>query len=320
MTRKTAIIGAGMAGLTCARALHDAGRSVVLFDKGRGPGGRMASRRVETDKGMLRFDHGAQFFTAESPEFAEQVRHWTQGGAAARWDAASDAADDDLYVGTPAMNEVVRAQAVGLDVRWGARAERIERDGDGWQVVVDGEGAAFDAVVVAVPAEQAAELLQEAAPEFAQVAGSSQSDPCWALMAAFAQRLPIDADTHRSGDDARIAWAARDGAKPGRSGGESWVVHASAGYSLRHLELDREEMANLMVAAFFEELGAAPVVPEYATAHRWRYAKADPVDGPGYLLDADAGIGVCGDWLVAPKVEGAFRSGLSLGRAMAGGA
>ena len=125
-----AIVGAGMAGLSCATRLAALGHELVLFDKGRGPGGRMATRRVEADGTMLRFDHGAQYFTARDPRFVEQVARWEREGVVARWDLAGE----DAWVGTPGMNAPIRAMAAGLDVRWGLRAERLRREGARWHV------------------------------------------------------------------------------------------------------------------------------------------------------------------------------------------
>jgi predicted NAD/FAD-dependent oxidoreductase len=79
------IVGAGMAGLSCATLLAAAGHRVVLFDKGRGPGGRMATRRVATDLGEVVFDHGAQYLTARDPDFVTQVERWRDAGHVARW-------------------------------------------------------------------------------------------------------------------------------------------------------------------------------------------------------------------------------------------
>ena len=77
---KIAIIGAGLSGATAARGLADAGHCVRLFDKGRGPGGRMSTRRIDTALGQVRLDHGAQFFTARGESFARQVKAWTDAG------------------------------------------------------------------------------------------------------------------------------------------------------------------------------------------------------------------------------------------------
>ena len=181
-----AIVGAGMAGLSCATRLAALGHDVALFDKGRGPGGRMATRRVEADGTMLRFDHGAQYFTARDPRFVEQVARWEREGVVARWDAAGA----DAWVGTPAMNAPIKAMAGRHDVQFGTRIEQLLRDGDGWQL--DGEGAPdrrFDAVVVALPAEQAGPLLQQHASAMGDLADATRSAPCWTIMAAFGAGL-----------------------------------------------------------------------------------------------------------------------------------
>ena len=115
------IIGAGMAGLSCASALSKAGRDVRILDKGRGPGGRMAARRAEIGGELVSFDHGAQFFTARDAAFAEQVEKWHSAGIVARWPAASD----EAWIGTPGMNAPIREMAESLNVHWGTRALTI---------------------------------------------------------------------------------------------------------------------------------------------------------------------------------------------------
>ena len=152
-----AIIGAGMAGLSCAEALAERGHSVRLFDKGRGPGGRMSTRRVEVEGRTLAFDHGAQYVTARDPAFVARMERWEAAGVAARWPAAAP----DAWVGTPGMNALVKAMAANHDVRWACRVERIERAGGGWRLLGEGlDETGFDAVVIAVPAEQVAALVR----------------------------------------------------------------------------------------------------------------------------------------------------------------
>lgn len=104
---KVGVIGAGMAGLACAQALTGAGFGVVVIDKGRGAGGRMSSRRLATSLGEVSFDHGAQYFTARTPEFVAQVRRWASDGTVAVWTGGSH----DAWVGTPTMNAPVKAMA-----------------------------------------------------------------------------------------------------------------------------------------------------------------------------------------------------------------
>ncbi len=307
-----AIVGAGMAGLCCATRLAALGHEVALFDKGRGPGGRMATRRVEADGTMLRFDHGAQYFTARDPRFVEQVARWEREGVVARWDAAGE----DAWVGTPAMNAPIKAMAGRHDVQFGTRIEQLLRDGDGWQL--DGEGAPdrrFDAVVVALPAEQAGPLLQQHASAMGDLADTTSSAPCWTIMAAFEQRLPSEQDTIRH--HGAIGWAARNNAKPGRGSAECWVVQASPDWSRTHLEDEATAVETALLDQLADAIGA-PLPPRLAiSAHRWRFARSGAA-GEEALWDAQQRIGVCGDWLIGPRVEAAYLSGLILAETVGG--
>jgi len=309
---RIAIVGAGMAGLSCGQRLSRLGHEVRLFDKGRGPGGRMATRRMEDGGTTLHFDHGAQYFTARDPRFVEQVAHWEASGVAARWAAAGD----DAWVGTPAMNAPLKAMAGELGVQFGTRIEQLVRDGEGWQM--DGEGAPdarFDAVLVAVPAEQAGPLLQPHAPAMATLADQTASDPCWTLMAGFEAPLALVQDTLRQRGP--IGWAARNNAKPGRASEECWVVQASPEWSRAHLEDNAETVAAALLAELAEANGGPLPRQLGATAHRWRFARSGTA-GEEALWDAEQRIGVCGDWLIGPRVEAAYMSGLLLAEAVGG--
>ncbi|MEL6877294.1 MAG: FAD-dependent oxidoreductase [Pseudomonadota bacterium] len=307
-----AIIGAGMAGLACATQLSAAGKRVALFDKGRGPGGRMAARRSEIAGKTVGFDHGAQYFTVRDLAFKQVVRAWHKLGVVAPWPAAGD----EVWVGLPGMNGPIRAMASKLDVRWGTRIETVEWvEGEQcWELTFDGGRERFSGFVCAVPAEQAGDLLSNAAPEFSASARAIKSDPCWAVMAAFAEPLSLG-DVVRSRDGA-IAWAARNSAKPARAGEECWVLHASPTRSGEVIDLPKEEAAQVLLADFFDQTGIAPIEPIHLASHRWLYAKPEITSPQVFLWDANIRAGVCGDWLVEARVEGAWLSGAKLGEAM----
>ncbi|MFM7378408.1 MAG: NAD(P)/FAD-dependent oxidoreductase [Erythrobacter sp.] len=300
------IIGGGMAGLSAATALVDMGARVTVLDKGRGPGGRMAARRVEIAGEQVSFDHGAQYFTARDPAFRDAVAVWEAVGIAARWPAAGA----DAWVGTPGMNAPIRFMAEGLDLRWNVRAERLCRDGALWRVEAGEAVFRAETVLVAVPAEQAAVLLADAAPDFAARAAAVTSAPCWAVMAGFTERLPL-ADTFCS-DTGPVSWAARNSAKPGRAGAETWVIHASPARSRELIDLPKDEVAALLLADFFAATGAPPAAPLHRDAHRWLYAQPEARKGEGPLYDPALQIGIAGDWLHSPRVEGAWLSGRAL--------
>jgi predicted NAD/FAD-dependent oxidoreductase len=305
MTR-IAIIGAGMAGLACAQALRASGHTPVLFDKGRGAGGRMATRRIATAAGEAMFDHGAQYFTARDPAFQAQVAQWAADGVVARWPAAGP----DAWLGIPAMNAPVKQLARGCDVRWSARADALGR-GDGvWRVQGDGiDAGPFDTVLLAVPAENAAPLLQPWQPDMAARALATPAQPCWTLMAAFTGPVAYAADIMR--DQGAIGWAARNSAKPGRTGPEAWVIQAGPDWSAAHLEETPDAIVPQLLRAFAACVGGALPDTLAAMAHRWRYARSGSA-GDGVLWNGAIGLGVCGDWLLGPRVELAWLSGTRL--------
>lgn len=304
-----AIIGAGIAGLACATRLADAGREVRLFDKGRGAGGRMATRRLELDGTTVTFDHGAQYLTARDPRFAQVLEQWARCGLVAPWPAAGP----EAWVGVPGMNAPIRALAEPHRVAWGQRVEHIAYANDQWHL--DGDARqTFDTLVLAIPAEQAAAMLGATAPDLAQLAAAVQTLPCWTMFAAFDAPLPLPQDVIRGPDDAALTWAARDSAKPGRAPGERWVVQAGAAWSHRHLEDDAAAVAERLLQALAVRAGAA-LIPRTMMAHRWRYARTTAT-APAMLWDADRRLGLCGDWCRGARVEDAWLSGDALAQAI----
>lgn len=305
---RTLIVGAGMAGLACAERLSEAGHRVTLLDKGRGAGGRMATRRLPTALGETTFDHGAQYFTASDPRFEARVRRWRDTGEVAPWPAAGEGA----LVGVPAMNAPLKAMAEGLDVRWATRVVEVSRNPDGWKVVTE-EGGAFqgDSLVVALPAEQAGQLLDGVASEWSAQARARTSSPCWTVMLVLSEPLRTAPDCLRGDDDAILGWAARNSSKPGRTGPESWVLQAGARWSADHIEVPQARIEIDLLAAFSERLGISLPEAVARSSHRWRYARP-VVEGSGTLWDPDLGLGLCGDWLTSPTVEGAWLSGIEL--------
>lgn len=320
---RIAVIGAGMAGLACAGALHRTGAAVTLFDKSRRAGGRLATRRVDG----LMFDHGAQYATLRDPAFTDAVQAMAATGDAAPWPAAGGG----RWCGVPGMSALARhmeRQGIGA-LQTGRHVAFLHREDDGWRVrhrdaaetrpglVSDtgGEVAGpFDRVAVALPAPQAAGLLQPHA--FAAEAVRTAMAPCWAMMLAFNEATPAP-DLLRP-DDGPLRWIARDSSRPGRAATpECWVAHATPEWSRDHLEQPAEAVLALLQVAFAAATGIRATA-SYSAVHRWRYALAEAPLGTPALWDAAAGLGVCGDWCLGARVEAAFLSGRALADLMAG--
>jgi hypothetical protein len=299
---RVAVIGAGMAGLVCARTLADHRFPVVIFEKSRGLGGRLATRRTGTDA----FDHGAPGFTAGDHRFQRYVDAWNERGLVRPWRPTSGGGP--WWVAVPGMSALGRALGAELDRRQPCRVAGVERDGDGWRLF-DEEGTdhgRFDAVVVATPAPQAVPLLA-AVPAFAEAAGRALMAPCWTALVAFDAPVALDDLVCPSGGP--LAMLARDGAKPGRDGRECWVVHTASDWSCRHLEDDSESVVEAVLDAFAAVAGDDLPGLRCAQAHRWRYAHVETPVGEPCLFDRDGMIAACGDWCLGRGVEAAFLSG-----------
>ena len=303
---KIAIIGAGMAGLACAQALRARGLAPVLFDKGRRAGGRMATRRVGTSAGEATFDHGAQYFTARDAKFAAQVAQWHTDGVVARWPAAGPKA----WVGIPDMSAPAKALEQASEIHRSARVDALHRADRAWQLQGEGTTAEiFETVLLAVPAENTGPLLKPWQGAMAARALATPALPCWTLMASFADRIAFDADVVR--EEGAIGWAARNSAKPRRTGPESWVIQAGAEWSQTHLEETSDVIIPQLLSAFTTCIGGTLPNTLTTVAHRWRYAKSGSA-GDGALWDATLKLGACGDWLLGPRVESAWLSGTQL--------
>ncbi|WP_298288108.1 FAD-dependent oxidoreductase [Novosphingobium sp.] len=307
-----AIIGAGMAGLSCASLLVERGWHVTLFDKARRAGGRMASRRLETAHGTASFDFGAQYFTVRDAGFAAEVARWAEAGIASRWPDARE----DAWIGVPTMNTVMQALSAPHDVHFSHHVSGVARENGRWRLLGEGMPAQhFDAAVLALPAEQAAPILALHDFELARTALFARSQPCWTGMFAF--DTPLTHHHHTVRDHGIVAWAARNSAKPGRAGPESWVVQASPQWSAAHLERTPDEIAPLLLTALGEATGGTTPAPLAHSIHRWRYALSAGT-GLGCLWNETQQIGACGDWLLGPRVECAWVSGRTLAKRMLG--
>jgi renalase len=321
--RTAAVIGAGIAGLACARQLQDAGVRVLVVDKARGAGGRMTTRR----RAPYAFDHGAQYFTAHGPAFRQELRRWLAAGSAAPWSGSIgslvagqlrlEETPRLRFVGTPGMSAIGRQLAGGLSLQLQTRIAAVAAAvAGGWQLRVDGGAAIgpFDAVAVAAPAPQAAPLLA-AAPALAARVARVDMAPCIAALAAFAKPVACAADGVFVKGPA-LAWAARNGSKPGRPVEECWVLHGTATWSRTVLEDEPAAAARRLLEDLATALGGSLPALLHCDAHRWRHALPETPIGEACLWDPDLRLGACGDWCLEGRVEGAFDSGRRLAQRM----
>ena len=315
---KIAVIGAGIAGLSAARALIDQGLEVIVVDKGRRPGGRTSARPKEG----AGFDHGAQFFTAHGERFRGRVASWEQEGVIARWSPRVVVRRDGelvphedgrpRYVGVPHMAALAAHLAKGLDVRCEFEVTRLGRAEGRWLLGAK-NGAELDAdlVLLTAPPIQSNALLHEDSP-LREPLSRARLAPCWAVMVELEAPAIPSADVVVDRDpSAAIAWIASEASKPGRPAGHRLTIHASPAWTRANLEVSADEVATRIIDFAGKILGTSLAVRS-ATAHRWRYALVEEAVGAPALWDGARGLGVAGDALLGGRIEAAWESGAAL--------
>lgn len=321
------VVGGGISGVACARALTDAGVDVRLLDRGRRLGGRMAVRTVEGHP----VDIGASYFTVSDDRFAAVVADWQARGVAREWTDTFDVFDDGRR-GEPKQGGVRWASPDGLrslveDLARGLGAEQaavesVTRDEATGNLWVDGRPAA--AVALAMPDPQARQLLATSLDVSPASSPTTQPEALAQLVDGYAPTMALLAGwsepSWRAGwggvfdgafvnGDPHLTWVADDGSRRG-DGAPVLVAHATADLAGQHLA-EPAGAQPAMLGALTELLGIRES-PEWAQVHRWSLAHPAHTRDQTYYL-GDDGIGLCGDsWASKPRVEAAWVSGTEL--------
>ncbi|MGB1092826.1 MAG: NAD(P)/FAD-dependent oxidoreductase, partial [Oceanobacter sp.] len=253
---KIAIIGAGIAGLSALQRLAASGHEVWVFDKSRGSGGRIASKRV----GDASWDMGAQFLVAHGTEFANQLADWERAGWIAEWPVVpwviksglQEPSPDDQkrYVAMPRMTSLSRCLLKpAQEFITSTRITSLKREGQHWNLESESgqRWENFDKVVLAIPPEQASALLADA-PELLPLCDQIML-PCWTLLLSYSRRLEAPFEAAFVKDHA-ISWIARNNSKPMRDDRETWVIQANHQWSREHCDAPRAEVQQKLLSEF----------------------------------------------------------------------
>ncbi len=315
------IIGAGLSGLSAARGLLQRGHNVVVLDKGRGVGGRMATRRFAGGV----FDHGAQFFTVRSDEMRAALDEWQTQNVAAHYFDGFPTPDgrkpNDHYPrfrGASGMTSIGKYLAQGVDVRLDTEIAALNLSDGIWTAkTASGEAFTGDRLLLTAPAPQALALFDSSGTSLPvgvrQTLAALSYEPCFALLVQLEAPSALPAPGLFFIEGETIYWIADNSQKGISPVAGSVTIHSGAAFAKEHYNDPEETVAALMLDAAKEYLGSAP---KEWQLRRWRYSKPDNPASLGALHVPELGLCFAGDALNGAKVEGAYLSGLQAAQSL----
>lgn len=303
------VVGAGMAGLAAATELHLAGARVVVLDKGRGVGGRMASRRIEG----ATFDHGAQFITSRNTRFSTVIQQGRTAGTIEEWfrDGSGNADGDIRWRGKPAISAVAKQLALGFELHLETTVAAVFRDGPGWRVqTAAGSHFTASAVVLTAPVPQSLRLLDAGDIVIDSTIRARleaiEYDRCLAVMAILDAPSHIPVPGFITPAEGPIA-GVTDNQLKGISAEPAVTIHATAAFSLEHWDADRQVIGRTLLDAASPWIGSGIRTFQ---VHGWRYSKPIRINEEPCVVACQSPLLLfAGDAFGGPNVEGAALSG-----------
>lgn len=318
--KKIAIIGAGLSGLIVAKNFSQQ-NDVTIFEKARGVGGRMATRRTDE----FNFDHGTQYFTAKNSEFQALCRQMQNAGIIDLWNCTfAEIKGTKIerkypfsetiphFVATPQMNGFCKYLSKNLNVIVEVKIEKIIFENKKWKLIDANANKYndFDILIVAIPSHQAVEILPQNFAYFHEISNVKMQG-CFTLMIGLNKKIPMEFDAGII-KNSILSWVANNASKPQRAEKIALTVHSSNEWAEKNLESDQEGIKNQMMMEIQKIVPFKNEDVAYSIIHRWRYANAPKRNGEKSYFDTNLQLGICGDYLIQGRVESAFLSGIDL--------
>ncbi len=321
------VIGGGIAGLIAATVLTRQGANVKVVDKGRGIGGRLATRRLtysDAIEGV--FDYGAQYFTASDPQFQEWIDEWLAAGIITEWSQGFfqesgefKSSNKACYRGVKGNRSIAQYLARSLTVHTSTQVTQLNWQGEQWQVHSQtGESFEADCLLLTPPVPQTLALLDnsgiELTAEIREKLERVSYNPCITMLALLEQpsRIPVPGGLWGTGD--RLGWIGCNSQKGISPNGYAVTIQANPAFSRDHWDDANEKIVDKLLQAARPWLNSS--VLDYQI-HRWRYSQVAVSYGEPYLaLSTPAPMILAGDGFVAGKIEGAVLSGLAAARSL----
>lgn len=318
MINKIAIIGAGITGLSLAKNLKENNFEVEVFDKGRGVGGRMSSRRTEW--GYL--DHGAQYLTIRNEQFhdflkpyieQEVIKPWYQTFAIWNNNQFTIEKPDALrYVSLPAMNNLCKELASNLSVKVNTKIVKLSKRSHQWKLTDINKNTYdnYDLVISTAPPKQTADLFENHTHEVKEISKIEMLS-CFSLMLIPEQNFVLPYQGIKFQHPV-LGWIGVNYSKPARDNNGGLIIQSNFDWAGEHIDDNLEEIGDLLQDSAEKVFKLKFNKLNYKSVHRWLYATPKKVASQPYFWNQKKNLAACGDWCVAGKIEGAFLSGMAL--------
>jgi hypothetical protein len=289
---------------------------VLVLDKGRSVGGRLASRRISE----ATFDHGAQFITARTPWFTGVIEECRDAGVVKEWcrGFAEPADRHARWRGHPTITAVAKYLARGLEILLERQVVALRCSEARWTAVTRfGEALSAGAVVLTPPVPQSLAIMEAGGltlqAETRTRLGGIEYERCLAVMAALSGPSRLAPPGGLAPVDGPIAWIA-DNQLKGISATPSVTIHATHSFSVEHWDRDRQQSGRHLLGAAESWLGSGVLAFQ---VHGWRYSKPLQADDqPCLIVSRDPPLVIAGDGFAGPRVEGAALSGRAAAEAI----
>lgn len=319
-----AVVGAGFAGIILARNLAKIA-DVKVFDKARGPSGRMSSRSYEN----FTFDFGAQFFIAKTPEFKNFLQPFIDKEVLEQWCGNFAEIDDykityqrewlkekNHYVPVPKMNQLCKELAQYLDIKFQTQVKKICSKNNKWQIFDNNDNnlGEFDWVFFAIPPMQLLDLAPINCGFYEKIKETKMLG-CFALMLGLDRNLKLPFNMALV-KNSIISWITSEASKPKRSSSPSYTILARNSWADHNMEDDIESV-KLQLTQEFKKIISVFDKEEFNIVHndvhRWRYANIGKQEHKNsHFIDVNNNVGACGDWFIHGRVEASYLSAMRL--------
>ena len=316
MIKTVAVIGAGLTGTTIASKLNE-NFDVKVFEKSRGVGGRMSTRR-ETP---FIFDHGAQFFKVKTTVFKNFLSELFSQKIIQPWNfrlAYFDGQnlskirfiqdEDRFYVGVPNMDAIIKHLSKNCNVILNTKIERIIKENHKWNLYDQNKKSCgtYDWVVLSLPAHQSLELITEKI-SFYPLIEKIKMKGCFSLMVGMSESLNLDYDAALI-ENEDVAWIAVNNSKPSRMSNYCLLINSSYEYASKNIDTSRDKVLKHLLNISSKFVNYDLLKSNMIKIHEWRYVEAKYNPKEDYFIDHKERVAVCGDWFINSRVEGAFLS------------